>query len=134
MSSIYQQNLYKQRLALLNDEEHDNDLRAVSASKPPQQRKTLNHDQRAQQARFQQFQIKQLEVQNIIGYTFKAPKHLHEALRAARAREANVGNERMADGNRRLAMIGDAAMKLALSLTWYETHDSRGESCWLCSL
>lgn len=129
MSSIYQQNLHQQRLALLESEDHDNQLRAISVPKTKQPRVVLTHDQRAQQARNQQLQSRQLEVQSIIGYNFNSPKHLYEALRAARDRQANVGNECLADGNRRLAMIGDAAMKLALSLTWYETHDSRGKLC-----
>jgi hypothetical protein len=71
-------------------------------------------------------------VQIIIRYPFRNTNLLLEALQAARSRVANPGNERLADGNRRLAMIGDSVLKLVLSTTWYDSEDSRGNRHIIC--
>ena len=65
-------------------------------------------------------------VEAIIGYTFNDPLILWEALQAAGSGTCSAGTRRFADGNKRLAMLGDAILKLVLVKDWYDTLDIRG--------
>jgi ribonuclease-3 len=67
-------------------------------------------------------------VETLIQYKFHDTELLWEALQTTKVL---LGNARAAvppDGNRRLAIVGDAAMQLALAEDWYRTSDSRGRS------
>ena len=78
------------------------------------------------------------KVQSRIGYNFKNAPYLWEALQGAgsivRSGEIegpgieyhSVGFQRMPDGNRRLAILGDAVLRLAISEDWYTSEAGRG--------
>ena len=79
-------------------------------------------------------------LQNIIGYKFKnaqlgweavqAPGSITragETVHARTAKDTAVGFERLPDGNRRLAVIGDTALRLALCEVWYLGDEVRGK-------
>ena len=65
-------------------------------------------------------------VEAIIGYSFTDPLILWEALQAAGSGICSAGTRRFADGNKRLAMLGDAILKLVLVQEWYGSSDVRG--------
>ena len=60
-------------------------------------------------------------VETIIQYHFKNKELLWEALQAAGASSSSTG-----DGNKRLAIVGDAVLKLALMEDWYPTETVKG--------
>ncbi|KAK6498286.1 hypothetical protein TWF506_004525 [Arthrobotrys conoides] len=65
----------------------------------------------------------QASVQKIIGYNFKRIHLLAEALEAAgRAVDHDTGS---VDGNKRLALVGDAVLRLILVDEWYSSKGSR---------
>lgn len=65
-------------------------------------------------------------VEDIIDYHFAEPLILWEALQATGNGISCVGARSFADGNMRLAMVGDAILKLALLEEWYAGTESRG--------
>ncbi|MCJ1279640.1 hypothetical protein MMC21_007464 [Puttea exsequens] len=64
-------------------------------------------------------------LENIIGHRFNDPTILWEALQAAGSGLQSVGTRHFADGNKRLALLGDAVLKLALIDDWYGGVGSR---------
>ena len=70
-------------------------------------------------------------VEDIIGYSFNDPLILWEALQAAGSGIRSAGDRHFADGNKRLAMLGDAILKLVLVEDWYGSLDVRGISPFL---
>lgn len=64
-------------------------------------------------------------VENIIRYEFTNRGILYEALRSAGAL-ATTGRAHRSDGNKDLAQIGDAALRLILVMDGYEARASRG--------
>ncbi|GLI76636.1 hypothetical protein PoHVEF18_004910 [Penicillium ochrochloron] len=60
------------------------------------------------------------EVEEIIGYEFKDKSLLDRALQAA-------GFGLLREGNKPLALIGDATLKLIIRMMGYETNASIGE-------
>ncbi|KAK3080992.1 hypothetical protein LTS18_011228 [Coniosporium uncinatum] len=69
-------------------------------------------------------------IEAMLAYQFKNPDLLWEALQAAGSCVTNIGGRRLFnDGNKRLALVGDAAMRATLLDTWYQTeHDSDKDS------
>lgn len=65
-------------------------------------------------------------VEAIIGYNFNDPLILWEALQAASSSVSRAGTRRFPDGNKRLAVLGDAILKLVLVGEWYGSPDVRG--------
>ena len=77
-------------------------------------------------------------LQKILNYKFKNCQLLWEAVQApgavvrsgeiagAGSVRHSVGFERFPDGNRRLAIVGDVALKMALVEDWYTGNESRG--------
>ena len=65
-------------------------------------------------------------VEATIGYHFAEPLILWEALQATGNGIRSAGTRRFADGNMRLAVVGDAILKLALLEEWYVGTESRG--------
>jgi len=66
-------------------------------------------------------------VEAMLGYDFMNPNLLWEALQAAGSAVASIGGRRIDEGNKRLAIVGDAAMKLALCDAWFATSRPRGK-------
>lgn len=66
-------------------------------------------------------------VQGIIGYVFNDPYLVVEAVTAAGSRTSS-GNRQFADGNKRLAVLGDTVLQLALAQDWYDGNEPRGTS------
>lgn len=65
-------------------------------------------------------------VQRIIGYTFNDTSIVWEAMQAAGSGVRLVGNRRIPDGNKRLAVLGDTILKLAIIEEWYNGGEARG--------
>lgn len=80
------------------------------------------------------------KLQTAIGYKFNDTRYLWEAVQAPgvilRAEEVagagtvrhSAGFLRVPDGNRRLAIVGDTVLKLALVEDWYKGGEVRGNS------
>ena len=66
-------------------------------------------------------------VEEIINYTFINHSFIWEALQAAGSPVQVIGNRRLVEGNKRLAILGDSVLLLALAETWLETNESRGD-------
>ena len=64
--------------------------------------------------------------QAAMSYRFTDPHILWEALQAASSGVHSAGNRVIIDGNKRLAMIGDAILKLVLLENSYARGDPRG--------
>ncbi|EGX50819.1 hypothetical protein AOL_s00054g905 [Orbilia oligospora ATCC 24927] len=69
--------------------------------------------------------VDQTKVENIIGYKFSNSDLLTEALEAS-GRAYTHDTEGGADGNKRLALVGDAILTLIQLDQWYPSSDSRG--------
>ena len=69
------------------------------------------------------------DVQHIINYQCYNTTFLWEALQAAGTQVDCTGRPTPADGNKRLAVVGDAALQLALMEDWYYTGLVKGWSC-----
>ena len=65
-------------------------------------------------------------VQNVIGYTFADPYLVREAVSAAGSIVA-AGPRRFPNGNKRLALLGDTVLQLALAEDWYDGTEPRGK-------
>ena len=65
-------------------------------------------------------------VEATIGYHFIESLILWEALQATGNGISSVGTRSFADGNMRLALVGDAILKVALLEEWYAGPESRG--------
>lgn len=65
-------------------------------------------------------------VQAIIVHEFNDPSLLTESLQAAGSQITFAGTRAIPDGNKRLALLGDTVLKLALLDHWYERGGSRG--------
>ena len=79
------------------------------------------------------------KIEQIIGYKFKNSRYLWEAVQAPGsilrddevvgpgALQHSIGFQRLPDGNRRLAVVGDTALKLALVADWVKGEEVRGQ-------
>jgi len=77
-------------------------------------------------------------LQKTIGYKFNDARYLWEAVQApgailrsgetagAGAVSHSAGFHRIPDGNKRLALLGDTVLKLALVEEWYKRDEVRG--------
>ncbi|KAL8664026.1 MAG: hypothetical protein Q9168_007990 [Polycauliona sp. 1 TL-2023] len=63
-------------------------------------------------------------VEAIVGYTFNDMDLVREAVSAAGAVIA-AGTRRFPDGNKRLAILGDTVLQLALAEEWYDGDQPR---------
>ncbi|KAL8719450.1 MAG: hypothetical protein Q9225_003539 [Loekoesia sp. 1 TL-2023] len=63
-------------------------------------------------------------VESIIGYTFDDPYLVWEAISAAGS-IITLGHRRFPNGNKRLAILGDTVLHLALAEAWYEGTEPR---------
>ncbi|KAL9100881.1 MAG: hypothetical protein Q9163_003792 [Psora crenata] len=66
-------------------------------------------------------------VEEIIRYTFQDGSILWEALHVPGAPCYDIANRNLSDGNKRLALLGDAILKTVLIENWYGTLDARGQ-------
>lgn len=64
-------------------------------------------------------------VEDVIGYKFKDNDIVWEALQAAGSVVRQSGNRSFREGNKRLAIVGDAVLKLALVEDWYDGEEAR---------
>ena len=67
-------------------------------------------------------------VEAIIGYQFTEHSMIWEALQAAGSSVQVIGNRRIDGGNKRLAVLGDCVLDLALAEAWYEGIGPRGNN------
>ena len=66
-------------------------------------------------------------VESTIDYKFKDPLIAWEALQAAKPEAHLAGNRHIPpDGNKRLAVLGDSILRLALVDEWYSGGETRG--------
>ena len=67
-------------------------------------------------------------VEAIIGYRFTESSMIWEALQAAGSPVQVIGNRRIVGGNKRLAVLGDCVLDLALAEAWHEGTGPRGKN------
>lgn len=67
------------------------------------------------------------KVEDILGYTFTDRNCLWEALQAPGSGILVAGTRQIYDGNKRLALKGDAAIKNIIIEDWFSTDLPRGE-------
>ncbi|THX87720.1 hypothetical protein D6D05_02025 [Aureobasidium pullulans] len=74
------------------------------------------------------YKLKLERAEVIIGYHPRKPAefYLWEALQVAGSGQNLIGGRRVYDGNKRLAIVGDAAMASAIAGPWYEQDDTLG--------
>ena len=66
-------------------------------------------------------------VENILGYTFSDKSIIWEALQAPGSGVYNSGSRPISGkGNKRLALMGDAAAELVLRVYWYKSGSQLG--------
>jgi ribonuclease-3 len=67
-------------------------------------------------------------VQNIIGYIFTDPSILWEALQAPGSGVLMSGNRVLSsEGNKRMALVGDAWLKMAIITEWLAENLPKGK-------
>ena len=66
-------------------------------------------------------------VETLVRYRFHNPALLWEALQGPTVLVDSVGKPVPPDGNKRLAIVGDAAIRLALAKNWYPGKTSKGK-------
>ena len=66
-------------------------------------------------------------VEAILGYKFTDTNCLLEALNAPGSGVSTAGNRRFSDGNKRLALKGDAAIRNVIVEDWFSTNLPRGK-------
>jgi ribonuclease III len=69
-------------------------------------------------------------VEEILGYTFNDRNCLWEALQAPGSGVSVAGTRRITEGNKRLALKGDAAIKNVIIEDWFSSNRPRGELSW----
>ncbi|KAG4442918.1 hypothetical protein IFR05_001622 [Cadophora sp. M221] len=65
------------------------------------------------------------ELQLKLGHVFADPTILLEALQAAGNGVSRIGERKIEDGNKRLAMLGDSVLSLAFLRDWFKEDESR---------
>ena len=63
-----------------------------------------------------------------LGYIFADPNLLWEALQAHGNGVKIIGDRKIEDGNKKLALLGDCVVKMAVLNDWFETGESRRKS------
>ena len=66
-------------------------------------------------------------VETLVRYRFHNPALLWEALQGPSVLIDSAGKPVPPDGNKRLAIVGDAAIRLALAENWYPGKTSKGK-------
>ncbi len=66
-------------------------------------------------------------VEDTILYYFNNSDILWEALQAAGSGVTSIGGRPLMDGNKRLAILGDAVLNVALIEEWYAGMEPKGE-------
>jgi ribonuclease-3 len=66
------------------------------------------------------------QCQDIIGYEFKNPHILWEALQTAGSGVMIIGDRKVPQGNKRQAVLGDAILSHVLCSRWYADGGTRG--------
>ena len=67
-----------------------------------------------------------IAVEEIIGYSFNDANCLWEALQAPGSGVFQAGHRAIPEGNKRLALVGDAAIKKIIVDDWFLTDHPRG--------
>lgn len=75
-----------------------------------------------------QNQLKLERAESIIQYRPQKPQdyYLWEALQVAGSGHTRIAGRSAHDGNKRLAIVGDTAMSLALASPWYKKNETLG--------
>lgn len=75
-----------------------------------------------------QNQLKLERAEALIGHRLQKPDqgYLWEALQVAGSGQYRIAGRLTYDGNKRLAIVGDTAMALAIARPWYEKDDTLG--------
>lgn len=74
------------------------------------------------------------DLQNTITYQFSNTRYLLEALRTAGAGYHGANSQSAIDGNKRLAYVGEAVLKMLLLEDWYVAGADRGQYGLPCAL
>jgi ribonuclease III len=67
------------------------------------------------------------DLERKLSHIFSDPNLLWEALQAAGNGVIQIGDRKIEDGNKKMAMLGDTILQLAVLNEWFESGDSRSE-------
>ena len=70
--------------------------------------------------------------QSAMGYMFRDKDILWEALNVAGSGDTIAGGRGFADGNKRLAILGDRVAETVMCSQWYPTGDDKGTARAFC--
>ena len=65
------------------------------------------------------------DLERKLGHVFSDPNLLWEALQAADNGVIQIGDRKIDNGNKKMALLGDAILQLALLNDWFESGESR---------
>ena len=68
-------------------------------------------------------------VETILGYIFQDPNICLEAIHVPGAMITGFYDRNLSQGNKRLALVGDAILRAVLMTKRYATGDSKGTAC-----
>lgn len=96
----------------------------------PDQPANLLPERQVSNTLLNQYQLKLERAEAIIGYHPQKPEkyYLWEALQVAGSGHTRISGRSAYNGNKRLAIVDDSAMALALARPWYEKDEILGLS------
>lgn len=65
------------------------------------------------------------ELEQLLNYTFADPTLLQEALQTKGNGITQIGERKIEEGNKRLALLGDSVLSVAFLTGWYEGGERR---------
>lgn len=67
------------------------------------------------------------DLERKLGHIFADPNLLWEALQAAGNGVVQIGERKIEDGNKKMAMLGDTILQLAVLNDWFDSGKSRSK-------
>ncbi len=67
------------------------------------------------------------QLEQKLGHTFAKPDLLWEALQADGNGIGQIGDRKVENGNKKMAMLGDSVLQLAVLRDWFSSHESRSK-------
>ena len=67
------------------------------------------------------------DLERKLGHIFENPNLLWEALQAHGNGITQIGDRKIVDGNKKLALLGDTCMKMTIFSDWFDSGASRSQ-------
>jgi ribonuclease-3 len=65
------------------------------------------------------------DLERLLGHIFDNPNLMWEALQAAGNGVVQIGDRKIEDGNKKMALLGDSILKLAILRDWFTSGKTR---------